>query len=145
MCSALDVAKYITGAISVDALKLQKLLYYAQAVHMVLNNHELLFQEPIEAWQYGPVVREVYQKYKKFGLDDIKPDYDTEIELKDNQRRSIDMTLEYYGTMSGVGLMKKTHNESPWKNNYEYRKNNVIPNDEIYNYFVDKFDFEDEN
>lgn len=43
--------------------KLQKLLYYCQAWSLVWNEKPL-FKEPIFAWASGPVVREVYEKYK---------------------------------------------------------------------------------
>ena len=38
-------------------LKLQKILYFAQAEHLKKYNQKL-FNQDIEAWQYGPVVRE---------------------------------------------------------------------------------------
>src|SRR5947209_10944283 len=40
-------------------LRLQKLLYYAQAWSLVLRESEL-FPEEIEAWRWGPVVPVVY-------------------------------------------------------------------------------------
>src|SRR5205823_14692025 len=42
-------------------LRLQKLLYYAQAWSLVLRESEL-FPEEIEAWRWGPVVPAVYNK-----------------------------------------------------------------------------------
>ncbi len=42
----------------ISNLKLQKLLYYAQGFHLALYD-KLLFSEDIEAWQHGPVVRDV--------------------------------------------------------------------------------------
>src|SRR5947209_8901261 len=42
-------------------LRLQKLLYYAQAWSLVLRESEL-FPEEIEAWCWGPVVPAVYNK-----------------------------------------------------------------------------------
>ncbi|MDR1081312.1 MAG: DUF4065 domain-containing protein [Deltaproteobacteria bacterium] len=41
-------------------LKLQKLLYFAQGWHLAYNDVPL-FEDPIEAWKYGPVVRPVYR------------------------------------------------------------------------------------
>ena len=46
-----------------DKLKLQKLLYYAQAWNLVFNKNPL-FQNKIEAWIHGPAVPEVYQFLK---------------------------------------------------------------------------------
>jgi len=55
----------------ISNLKLQKLLYYAQGIHLALYGKPL-FNDPIEAWQYGPVVDSVYQTYKTNGSDAIK-------------------------------------------------------------------------
>ena len=52
-------------------LKLQKLLYYAQAWHLA-HFGSPLFSDDIEAWQYGPVIKSIYQKYSKFGNQPIK-------------------------------------------------------------------------
>ena len=43
----------------ISNLKLQKLLYYAQAWYLALHN-EPLFPESIEAWVHGPAVPPVY-------------------------------------------------------------------------------------
>ena len=51
---------------SVDNLKLQKLLYYAQAWHLVFRGKPL-FRERIEAWVHGPVVPLIYREYRKYG------------------------------------------------------------------------------
>ena len=59
MIAALDAAKYLLtldereeGDVTSN-LKLQKLLYYAQGLHLVLHDAPL-FGERIEAWQHGP-------------------------------------------------------------------------------------------
>ncbi|MEO7994526.1 MAG: type II toxin-antitoxin system antitoxin SocA domain-containing protein [bacterium] len=54
-------------------LKLQKLLYYAQAWHLALRD-EPLFPERIEAWVHGPVVPEVYRRYKEWAWQPITED-----------------------------------------------------------------------
>ena len=43
-------------------LKLLKLLYYSEGSSLALDNGSL-FDEPIVAWEHGPVVEEVYCKY----------------------------------------------------------------------------------
>ncbi len=50
---------------AVTNLKLQKLIYYAQGI--ALGNYtEKLFGENILAWEHGPVVKEIYDKYKVY-------------------------------------------------------------------------------
>ena len=137
MCKALDVANYIVNTIPVDNLKLQKLLYYSQAVHMVLNKSfdEPLFLEDIEAWTYGPVVPSVYRKYKSNGFNTI-PAKGLKCSLNPNEIKTIDIVLSYYGSMSGVELVSKTHQEEPWRSVYdEHKKNNIITKRSIFNYF----------
>ena len=46
-------------------LKLVKLCYIAQGLSLALLDKPL-FSEPIEAWQYGPVVPSVYHEFKHF-------------------------------------------------------------------------------
>ncbi len=51
---------------TISNLKLQKMLYYMQGFFIAVFDKKL-FEEPIEAWQYGPVVRAVYFHFKEFG------------------------------------------------------------------------------
>ena len=64
MTKAMDIARYIANVIEVDEIKLQKLLFYTQAVCLVRFDKPA-FTESIEAWDYGPVVPAVYHKLKR--------------------------------------------------------------------------------
>jgi uncharacterized phage-associated protein len=46
-------------------MKVQKLLYYAQSLHLALYD-EPLFDEEIQAWRYGPVCPRAYKFYSEF-------------------------------------------------------------------------------
>lgn len=62
--SAHDVAAYLLEKYGpMSPWKLHKLLYYAQAWHLVWED-EPLFDEPIEAWGSGPVVPALYPLHK---------------------------------------------------------------------------------
>ena len=52
------------GGEYISNLKLQKLLYYAQGSFLAVTDSPL-FDDPIVAWQHGPVVESVYHEYKK--------------------------------------------------------------------------------
>lgn len=54
----------------ISHLKLQKLLYYAQGVYLAITGKQL-FNENLMAWEHGPVVVEVYDKYKEYHRDYI--------------------------------------------------------------------------
>jgi uncharacterized phage-associated protein len=143
MASAAEVAKYIIKSLPVDNLKLQKLLYYSQAVHLVLNDKTPLFPEDIEAWDYGPVVPPVYREYKQYGLERIPtPRDDQPLNLTAGEIVPIDMVLDYYGNMSGVALISQTHQETPWRQTYHPGwPSAIIPRDLIYDYFKNTIEF----
>jgi uncharacterized phage-associated protein len=142
---AFEVAKYIIKSLAVDNLKLQKLLYYSQAVYLVLHNKEPLFLEDIEAWDYGPVVPVVYQAYKQFGFESIPP-ADDESALNFEEMKAVDMTLACFGILSGPALINQTHGEPPWRNAYwPGRPSRIISLDAMYDFFIKNLDFtEDE-
>jgi uncharacterized phage-associated protein len=94
-------------------MKLQKLLYYAQACHPA-EHQRPLFREPIEAWANGPVVRAVYDVHRgQFGL--TRWPLGDESALRPAERRSIDRVLGKYGQMDAHWLSERTHSEAPWQ------------------------------
>jgi uncharacterized phage-associated protein len=140
MAKALDIADYIIRSIEVDPLKLQKLLYYTQAVSLVKYD-KLAFNDPIEAWDYGPVVKSIYNVYKKFGFSSIPK---TESELSDLDENTIncaDLVLEYYGTKSGPYLINETHSEAPWRDAYARGQNTRIDPEAMKAYYKTIFTF----
>jgi uncharacterized phage-associated protein len=115
MARADDVAAYILqrqGEMS--AMKLQKLIYYSQAWHLVWAD-EPLFEEPIQAWANGPVVAEVFEGHR--GRFTVAPPWrrgDPDA-LEKYQRGTIDAVLGTYGELSGRTLSTLTHDEAPWR------------------------------
>lgn len=96
--------------------KLQKLLYYAQAWSLVLNDKKI-FKEDIEAWVHGPAVREVYGTYKKYGFSFIKKDVpETAImTIARTDRNILDEVWNIYGKYDADYLEMLTHSEDPWQ------------------------------
>jgi uncharacterized phage-associated protein len=140
MAPAGEVAKYIIKSLPVDNLKLQKLLYYSQAVHLVLNDKALLFPEPIEAWDYGPVVPPVYREYKSYGFD-IIPGSDDTPHFSLEEMKSVDMVIASLGEMSGPELINQTHHEAPWRDAYRPGwPSHIISLDSMYKYFKENLD-----
>jgi len=115
MVSIFDVAKYITSNYSeLSAMKLQKLMYYAQAWNLVWEE-ESLFDDEFEAWANGPVLPTIYARHR--GLFKIKADLfkDGSVDnLTDGQRENIDKVLGFYGEKTAQWLSNLTHQESPW-------------------------------
>lgn len=114
MVSAHDVAAYILrkqGPLS--AMKLQKLVYYAQAWSTVWDDQPL-FPEAIEAWANGPVVRELYDMHR--GQFEVRSwPRGSAKALDDEQRSTVDAVLEYYGGRNAQTLSDMTHKEDPWR------------------------------
>lgn len=56
--------------IEISPMKLQKLLFYAQGWHLGFTGG-LLFDEQVECWRYGPVVRSIFDHFREFGSSPI--------------------------------------------------------------------------
>jgi uncharacterized phage-associated protein len=71
-----DVADYFIIKVDREAgddithLKLQKLVYYAQAWYLAMQARPL-FDNAIEAWAHGPVCREVYGRFRHYSWNPI--------------------------------------------------------------------------
>ena len=97
-------------------LKLQKLLYYAQAWYLALYD-EPLFDEDIEAWVHGPVVRSIYNRFKDFGWHQITADIDCKnLNLPDFVQEHLIEVINEYGGFTAYDLERMTHEEQPWQN-----------------------------
>ncbi|MCD8018606.1 MAG: DUF4065 domain-containing protein [Clostridiales bacterium] len=100
-------------------LKLQKLLYFAQGIHLAMNGKPL-FPEKIMAWRHGPVVEEVYQKLKSFGSEPIAIDANTEaisaIKTLDSQDEdTLLLTYDNFAIFTAWQLRNMTHETgTPW-------------------------------
>lgn len=126
--SAFDVAQYFLFKAEKDGelisnLKLQKLVYYAQGLHLA-HNGAPIFKEKIKAWNYGPVVLELYTKYKKYGAGGIPPIASFNPKSIDKDMREfLDEIYTAFGQFSAVRLMEITHTDECW---IEANPNKVI-------------------
>jgi uncharacterized phage-associated protein len=94
-------------------MKLQKLVYYAQAWSLVWDDRPL-FRERIEAWVNGPVVPSLYQAHR--GQYDVKEwPLGNADKLDAKSLDSIDAVLDFYGSRSSQWLSDLTHAELPWR------------------------------
>lgn len=153
---ALDVARYIINySCKIDKkvtnLKLQKLLYYVQAAFLQEQENKC-FEDELLNWDYGPVVRAVYDEFKYLGSAelDFQESYKTiefdeniqnikmydkkfdETLLKDDDKSLIDKVIESYRDKDAFFMVKKTHEEEPWK---ETKRNNYIETECIRTYY----------
>lgn len=120
-------------------LKLQKLLYYAQAWFLVNNNNQKLFNDDIVAWQYGPVVRAVYERYQSFGRKpiniecNIHTDFeDLSVEVKNYLREFCENFLRF----SATELVGMTHQELPWNEAVRKGQGSIISTDTMFDFYT---------
>ena len=121
MANIFDVAKYIlkycqeNGVQDCSNKKLQKLMYYIQAWSLAFRNKNL-FKAKIEAWLHGPVVREVYHKYKSFGFGPIKENLDSfdKSIFNSDDMDLMNAVLKQYAKFDAGYLEMRTHIERPW-------------------------------
>jgi uncharacterized phage-associated protein len=96
-------------------MKLQKLLYYAQSLHLALFN-EPLFEEEIQAWRYGPVCPTAYRFYSDFEAKQLPiPRQENLAQLSSKKKEVLEEIWEYFGGYHAYRLSDMTHGEFPWK------------------------------
>ena len=131
MPKAVDIANFMVYLMTdsyddVTNMKLNKLLYYAQG-HYLKKYGKPLFEEKILAWKHGPVIREVYEEYKRVEDKPINR-YDTNrAKVMDSDIKAfiLDIAGEY-GKYTASALRNMTHKpKSPWavtENNAEIKR-----------------------
>jgi uncharacterized phage-associated protein len=122
--NALSAAKRIAqlaeqdGVNDLSPLKLQKLLYFTEGGLLAEQEITTFFPETPEAWQYGPVYVDVYEKFKTkenrepIIVSDFEPELETNFgELIEN---SIKNTWDQYKNKTASELVTLTHRTEPW-------------------------------
>lgn len=140
MANVNDVAAYIINRThTVSCMKLQKLVYYSQAWHMVWTDRPL-FNARIEAWANGPVCPVLYQHHRgKFSVGSW-PAGDSK-QITQDEAKSIDSVLEHYGNKTAGWLSELSHMEHPWRDarcglDVGERGNNEISQSEMHKYYL---------
>ena len=113
MASAHDVAAFILKEHGeMTAMKLQKLVYYAQAWSLVWDEAPL-FPEHLEAWANGPVVPALYELHRRQFKVSEWPRGNPSI-LAKKERETVRAVLKFYGPRPSQWLSDLTHSEAPW-------------------------------
>jgi len=142
MLSAIDVANFFIDAAAKDQngdcmtnLRLQKLLYLSQAWYLA-RHHKPLFEDEIEAWQYGPVVPNVYHHYAGYGRNQIQSaddGYDISAFGHEELTLLLDILAEY-DRYSTLALVDHLHDHVLWQKHYKLNRG-IIPIKEIDSHF----------
>jgi len=122
MISCLDAAQYFIARAYEDGLevditnmKVQKLLYYAQSLHLALYDQPL-FAEEIQAWRYGPVCPPAYRFYSDFEAQQLPfPERKNLSNLSKDIQSILDEVWENFGGYHAYRLSEMSHLEFPWR------------------------------
>lgn len=151
MADAISIAKWFVNNTdrsvgeAVTHLKVQKLLYYAQAWHLLAYKTPL-FEEDMQAWSHGPVAPTVYKEFKDSSWNAIPP-FEGEGDLSDLGEDSTSIlrqVLNIYGDFSAKRLEHMTHAEAPWKITRgdlppEAKCTRIIPKELMLRYFTETY------
>lgn len=142
MFNAIDIANYIINKCidlgsPITNLQLQKILYYVQGEFIKETDGKELFYNEISAWQYGPVVPDVYFKFNIYSSSDINIKCD-EIELEEYIKNIIDPVIYEKSLLTAWKLVEDTHNESPWLDSYVDGEKKKIDLETMKNFFLDE-------
>jgi len=145
MVTALDVAKLFlswsdNNGDLITNLRIQKLLYYAQAWYLV-NYNRRLFNDPIEAWEFGPVIRSVYKKYQAHKGEPIpyKTNNKEENVFQPHQINFLTEFFRVFSNFSATALVSLSHSEAPWINAYEQGQNSTINTQEMKAFYKNQY------
>lgn len=153
----MDVARYVINYCNkkkyeISNLKLQKLLYFIQADYLSDREGFPCFDEEIQAWNFGPVVPEVYHEFKAYGSGQIPSvesynyvDFENmefgrrkfdETVLRAEDRQRIAQLVDGLSEYSTTTLVNITHNQLPWIKAYTGEHNSIIKKKDIREYFL---------
>ena len=134
----------------ITQIKLQKLIYFAHGFYLALKE-EPLVGEKIEAWQFGPVVPSVYQKFKNWGnnsIDEVLIEHKENLIINQEDIDFLELVWHKFSSYSAAQLVELSHEkDGPWYNAIAKSKalvgyivpNITLRNLDIYEYFKKRF------
>lgn len=146
MYDANEISKYIVKYsekkdYGISNLKLQKVLYYVQ-IYFLVKTETPCFMNKIEAWNFGPVIPDVYRKYKQFGSADIPAiggeiaEFDESI-IADSDKEMIDAVVDEFKDFSATDLTWLSQHQVPWMDAYVDGKEKEITVEMLKGYFCE--------
>lgn len=141
-----------TSGQSLTQMGLLKIIFYAHGWYLA-STGKPLFRQPVEAWEFGPVVKVVRDAFKDFGskpIDRLAERLDLETGefvlvkdcLSEEDRNFVEAVFRQYSVHTAFELSDMTHEKgSPWdlvwnSNQPIGRLGLRIKNEEIKKYFL---------
>jgi len=112
-------------------LKLQKLMFYADAWSLALYDEELT-PEKFQAWVHGPVATSQYYRFREYRWRPILEEIERP-ELGARKSKHLCEIVDVFGIETGPALEMMTHQERPW-----IVARQGIPDDQPCSNFIDK-------
>lgn len=135
--------------LSVDHMKLQKLVFFVHAWSLALHGESVVDERP-EAWTYGPVFDSLYQRLKGYGrapIDAYVPTFNpvngTHVAMVPDRQDSktwdmVKQVVDRYGSFNALQLSALSHEPGgPWEVTRS-QKASQIPNDLITSFYRQK-------
>ncbi|MDV7506139.1 DUF4065 domain-containing protein [Acinetobacter baumannii] len=141
--TALQVAdKFIRLGLSNDKkftqMQLLKLVYIAHGWTLATTGQPLIHNQ-VEAWQYGPVIPDLYHELKYNGAKPIvRPILSEETSFSPYEDQVIDFTFKNYGNFTAFQLSDITHApNTPWSQTFGQK--DCISNSVIASHYKELF------
>lgn len=120
-------------------MKLQKLLFFSQLIYMCKNNGKTMYNEMFSAFDNGMVLEPIRQEYLH-NYEQLKNDSENVIELPNDVKDSLNITVDIFGQCSADELSELSHQFKAWSkylslsiedNNYHNKQKAIVPYDEL--------------
>lgn len=110
-----DCAAYLVERLApVERMKLHRLCYYAQALHLS-HHREPLFSEPIAARASGPFLPQLYQRHHDRFDPLLSWSWGSSERLGQVEQATLDLVIERYAPLSSLQLAQLAQSEEPWR------------------------------
>jgi len=129
--------------INITHIKLQKIMFFAYGFVLAKHNIDLV-PTGFEAWQYGPVNRELYNILSGKKSDNIKPKdikdnlhhISLDLNIEDEVYEDINLVWNFYKDINAFDLVKESHRkDSPWDKAYNPNYKDKIDIKDIKEYY----------
>lgn len=121
----------------VTNLALQKYLFYIQLWNMRSNKCPA-FSDGIEAWRHGPVIRDIYEKFRKYISSPIDPQdkvlSENRVYLDNDTMQVVQYVLQKYSELSDWDLVRLTRATQPWEDAYISGETAIIPKESLFEF-----------
>lgn len=123
----------------VTQLHIQKLMFLFEAYYMNVKDAPYLYECEFKAWNFGPVAPRLYNKFKKYGYNQIDLTEEEIIEgnsISEEKKKLMEELYDAFKDFSARDLVNFTHAiGSPWKEAWDEKEYSIILKEKMKNWF----------